>query len=39
MDIKNLSFRKVQWAQKLSNNPFQLYYCQGKAIKAADILS
>ena len=39
MDIKSLSFRQVQWTQKLSKYHFQIDYYQGKANRVADALS
>ena len=39
MDIKNLSFCQVCWAQKFSHYHFQIDYYQGKANGAADALS
>ena len=36
IDTKNLSFRQVCWAQKLSQYHFQTNYCQGKANVAID---
>ena len=39
IDTKNLSFRQVCWAQKLSQYHFRIDYCQGKANAAADALS
>lgn len=38
MNTKNLSFRQVHQAQKLSQYYFQIDYCQGKANEAADTL-
>ncbi len=39
MDTKNLSFRQVRWAQKLSMYYFQIDYQQGNANRAVDALS
>ena len=39
MDIKNLSFKQVRWAQKLSSYHFRIDYYQDKANGATDILS
>lgn len=39
MDTKSLSSRQVRWAQELSRYPFRMAYCQGKANRAADVLS
>ena len=39
MQTKSLSSRQVRWAQKLSCYHFQIDYCQGKANKAANVLS
>ena len=33
MDTKNLSFRQVRWAQKLSKYYFRINYCQSKPIE------
>ena len=39
IDTKSLSSRQVRWAQKLSCYHFQINYHQGKANRAADVLS
>ena len=39
IDIKNLSFKQVRWAQKLSQYHFQIDYRQSKANAATDVLS
>ena len=39
IDTKNMSFKQVRWAQKLSCYHFQIDYCQSKANKGADALS
>ena len=39
IDIKSLSFCQIRWAQKLSWYYSQIDYCQGKANRAADMLS
>ena len=39
MDTKNLSFRQVHWAQKLSYYYFCINYSQSKANGAADAIS
>ena len=39
MDTKSLSSRQVRWAQELSRYHFRIDYCQGKANRAANILS
>ncbi len=38
MNIKSLSSKQVQWAEKLSKYYFQIDYQQGKANKAVDAL-
>ena len=38
IDIKDLSSKKVRWAQNLSCYYFQINYCQGKANETADTL-
>ncbi len=38
MDMKNLRFCQVRWAQKLSQYHFKIDYCQGKANVATDAL-
>lgn len=38
MDIKNLSFKQVRWAQELSKYHFRIDCLQGKANKTADDL-
>ncbi len=39
IDIKNLSFRQVRWAQELSRYHFWIDYHYGKANGADDALS
>ena len=39
MNTKSLSSKQVRWAQKPSRYHFLINYCQGKANRAADVLS
>ena len=39
MDMKNLSFKQVRWAQELSRYHFRIDYWQGKVNRAVDALS
>ena len=39
MDTKSLSSKQVRWSQELFHYYFRINYCQGKANRAANVLS